>query len=553
VESIQLDSGELAQEPQADLASALLIPLARSRWLFLSVALLGAAAGIAFGIVQPNSYVSTGKLLVRHSAREEVTPETVIAGPGGQAYGQTNDLVNNEIQLLAVPLVFERVARDVTPPRIYSSYDPTAEDRKETPPALRLFHRFQSWWFRRASAEQASKIGHTLDGCPACVSETAHALMKEIELNAEPMSSVITVSYASHDPALARQVVGAFLTAAEERHREAYSTNTTLAFVNERLQESLSQVQVAETEFTAYRQTCEVFDYDSQRQQLMTLAQDLEKQAADYGSKLAELRSRSTALTALLAAQPATMSQEVERAPVPNPRWTFLQQRLVELQDKLDDLRTRVGGTTEDRKTELALIEGRIQSIQGELKEQPALIEQTPVQQSVPDPRHQRLTQALDELTQDIAAQETLTSKATDWLASVRLRLVATEQCEPRYRFLEATTKNAKANYDALVKAHERTNLMNLLEQVEFSNLRRIQEPTLPLEKEGPKRIKFLIIGLLMGALAGAALAFARHHLDPFVRSPAEVERLLGLRVVGVLPRSRLPRRLRRTLRHAAL
>jgi uncharacterized protein involved in exopolysaccharide biosynthesis len=133
----------------------------------------------------------------------------------------------------------------------------------------------------------------------------------------------------------------------------------------------------------------------------------------------------------------------------------------------------------------------------------------------------------------------------------VRRRLVETEQCEPRYHLLQEKLANADESYKAFRRTHERTNLMNLLDQMEFSNLRRIQDATLPFEKEGPKRTKFVIIGLLLGGVLGGALAFALHNFDPFVRSPADVERLLGLKVVGVMPRSRLPRRLRRAIRRA--
>jgi uncharacterized protein involved in exopolysaccharide biosynthesis len=153
VETFQPDPDSFAQEPQSDTASSLLVPLLRSRWWIVSLALLGAVGGVAYGIVQPNSYLSIGKLLVRYGAREEATPEAMIAG-GAQGAGQPRDLVTNERELLAVPQVFERVVKEVTPPRIFSSYDPRVEDTKEIPPVVRLFHRFQAWWFRRSSGSR---------------------------------------------------------------------------------------------------------------------------------------------------------------------------------------------------------------------------------------------------------------------------------------------------------------------------------------------------------------------------------------------------------------
>lgn len=546
-----MEPGELSRESEGDSATSLLLALVRSRWLVLGGVLLGAAAGVAYGIVQPNSYLSYGKLLVRYGTREEVSPEAVVGGGSQQGGGQTRNLVINEIEVLSVPQVFERVAREVTPARIFSSYDPSAMDTADTPLPFVLFHRFQAWWFRRSNSEQAAKVGHSLDDCPRCVSEAAHELSENMRLGAEPESSVITVSYVAQDPALARQIVDSFLTAAEERHRESYNTNSTLEFVSERLTESLAEVQAAENEFNDYRLSCEVYDYTAQRTASMTEVRDLEHELAQGVSTLAELKGRSTVLTALLADQPATIEQQVERPPLADPRWTQLQDRLFELENSLDALDARVGGTTQERDTERKLLLQRIESTKTALKSQNEWVQQSPTIQHVPDPRHQRLTEELDNLKLSIAAQEASTGEKSESLQKARRKLISTEQCEPRYHFLEASVRNAQDKYNAYLKAHERTNLMTLLDQVEFSNLRRIQDATVPYGKEGPKRAKFLVVGVLLGAFAGAVLGFLRHQIDPFVRTPNDLEHLLGVKVVGVTPRSRLPWRLRRAIRRA--
>ena len=132
MESVQPDPQEPAQEPPSDPANSLLVPLLRSRWIVIFALLLGAVGGVLYGVVQPNTYLSTGKLLVRYSARDDASPETVLAGPGQQGFGQPRDLVNNEVELLSVPQVFEHVVLEVTPKRIGASYDPTLEDSDAT-------------------------------------------------------------------------------------------------------------------------------------------------------------------------------------------------------------------------------------------------------------------------------------------------------------------------------------------------------------------------------------------------------------------------------------
>lgn len=544
---------ESSPEPQIDPAGSLLVPLLRSRKIVIWGVVLGAVAATLYGIVQANSYPSTGKLLVRYSAREESSPETAIAGPGQQGFGQPRDLVSDEIELLRVPQVFEHVVRDLTTGRLASAYDPTAEDKPGSSIPVRAFHHFQSWWFHHASSAKSDKAGHVLDDCPVCVSLVAQDLMKELKLTGEPGSSVITVSYAAHDPALARDVVTSFLNAAEERHRQAYSTNTTLGFVSDLLKDSLDKLTLAKNEFSAYRASCEVYDYDNQRTQLLTLSQDLDKQAAVDASKLAELKSKSVILAQQLAKEPPTVDQITPGPMVQNPQWRLLSDRLLTLKDQLDEIEHRVGGTMADREAAKEMITRRIERTTADLKAEPEFTPQDPIHQAAPNAQYQRLQQESADNQQEIAAQETMTNKVVEQLERTRKKLATIEGCGPRYQFLEATAKTAQESYDAYKKAHEKATALNVLDQLDFSNLRRIQDATLPLEKDGPKRGKFLIVGLLLGGLLGAGLAFLRHTFDPYLRSPAEVEHVLGLRVVGVLPRARKPRRSRGPIRHAAL
>jgi uncharacterized protein involved in exopolysaccharide biosynthesis len=553
VESPQTEPDELAQESPVDPATTLLVPLVRSRWLVLGVVLLGGAAGVAYGIVQANSYLSTAKLLVRYGAREEVSPDTALGSSSQPAAAQPRDLVNNELELLSVPQVYESVVREITAQRLLTAYDPTVDDDATTSGPLRLFHKFQGWWFRTSKPAQSRQLGHPIDDCPTCTSEMARGLMKELTLNPEPGTSVITIAFAAHDPALARDVVGAFLKAAEARHRQAFSSNATLEFLAERLDDSLNDVRKKETEFSEYKLSCQVFDYDNQRTQLMTQSQDLDKTAAENNATLAKLKGSLETAQALLAEQPEMVKELVDRPLVPNPEWQAMRTRIFTLQDQLAEIENRVGGTTAEREAARESLQKRIASTTEALKQQLEFVEQAPILRDVPNQRHQRLAQDIEDLKQQISGLEKSNGKVVEQLQSVRRKIVTTEECEPKYHYLESAAKNARANYDTFLKAHEHTTTLNLMDQVEFSSLRRIQDPTLPFEKEGPKRAKFLIIGLLLGAFVGGALAFGRSTVDPYVRSPADVERLFGLRVVGVLPRSRLPWRLRRRMRHAAL
>ena len=77
---------------------------------------------------------------------------------------------------------------------------------------------------------------------------------------------------------------------------------------------------------------------------------------------------------------------------------------------------------------------------------------------------------------------------------------------------------------------------MGSMDQLEMSNLRRIEEATLPSQKEGPMRGKLLVLGILLGGVAGCGLALGKNLLDHRLHDVADVEAVLGTPVLALLP-----------------
>jgi capsular polysaccharide biosynthesis protein len=70
-----------------------------------------------------------------------------------------------------------------------------------------------------------------------------------------------------------------------------------------------------------------------------------------------------------------------------------------------------------------------------------------------------------------------------------------------------------------------------------FSSLNKIQEASLPLEKEGPNRGKLILGAFLVGLFLGLGLLVLRALPDDVVRTRDDLERIDGLAVIGVMPR----------------
>jgi uncharacterized protein involved in exopolysaccharide biosynthesis len=518
----------------ADVQRTLLLPLWRGRHLLLAGLVAGAVGGLLLGIARPNTYRSVGKLMIRAGAREQVTPEMSVTG-NQSGFGGGRNVVVDELHLLAAPEVFEEVARTVTPAEVLRPYDPGARDDNDTSALVRLFHRGQSWWFASA-ADDGDVPGHALDGCPRCVHAAALLLERYVSVTPEIGSDVLTVSYTTHDPELARKVVAAFLEAAIAHHRKIYETDTTLEFLASHMEEARRDLTTVEDDFTNYKTSCGVFEFESQQRTLLGEIHDLDGQTALDQVRLEELRARTKELGTQIAALPETTEEASAHNLQPNPDRAILKQHIFTLEDGLATLDRRAGGTTRELDLERAGLTQSLERARKELEQLNEFVDAGPTVRRMANPRRERLIQQLDDARTELVALEPAAIVRSGRLADLRQRLQSMAQCEPLFHSKETAKNEARSRYEGFRAQHEKASLMGSMDQVEISNLRSIQEATLPSEKEGPLRSRLLLFGLVLGLGAGCALAFARHFLDHRLHDASEVEELLGIPVLATLP-----------------
>ncbi len=517
---------------------ALLLPLWRGRHLVLGLTLLGIAGGLFSGMMRPNSYRSVGKLMIRAGAREELTPEMSVTGNGGGFAMGGRNVVNDELHLLGAMQVFEEAARIVTPAEVFQSYDPSALDNENTSTMLSLFHRLQAWWFANA-AGPSDLVKHPVDECAECRHAAAIALAGNLSLQAEPGSNVITVSYTAHDPLLAQKGVAAFLEASISHHRKIYETSTTLEILSGFMEKSLRDLTSAENEFTNFQTECGVHDFENQRQTLLTEIPALETQIAQDQSRIEDLRARTKELGTLVAGMPATVEERVENNQQPNPERAVLTQRIYTLEDSLAALERSASGISSERDAARKHLTEQLEAARKSLKEQAEFVDAGPSVRKLPNPRRERLMQQLDDASAELSALEAAAAVRSGHLVDRRAGLQSIALCGPRFNSLKEKSNQARQTYEGFRAQHERASLMGSMDQLGMSNLRRIQEASLPDVKEGPLRGKLLMLGILLGAVAGCGLAFVKHLLDHRLHDATEVERLLGSTVLGVFPQLR--------------
>jgi capsular exopolysaccharide synthesis family protein len=166
-------------------------------------------------------------------------------------------------------------------------------------------------------------------------------------------------------------------------------------------------------------------------------------------------------------------------------------------------------------------------------------------------PKVKRISSQLEELDKSIRLEERriLDSVSEQYhLAQQRETLLRREVLSQRgrvnrlsddfiqYNILKRDAETNRQLYDGLL---QRLKEAGISAGLRASNVAILDAAEIPRVHYRPRSVRNLLLALLGGLAIGVSLAFAREHMNTVVRTPDEVERLTGLGLLAVIPRSR--------------
>jgi succinoglycan biosynthesis transport protein ExoP len=104
---------------------------------------------------------------------------------------------------------------------------------------------------------------------------------------------------------------------------------------------------------------------------------------------------------------------------------------------------------------------------------------------------------------------------------------------EIQYQNLQREVESNQALYDSVLKRMKETGVAGGLED---SNVRIIEEATPPVVPIRPRKARNVALSIAAGLILAFGVAFALEYLDTTVKTPDDVERYLGLSVIGIVP-----------------
>ena len=171
------------------------------------------------------------------------------------------------------------------------------------------------------------------------------------------------------------------------------------------------------------------------------------------------------------------------------------------------------------------------------MPEDPMVEPLQPQSRKTVDPYLRELQRQRDELKLELDALKDKAVRVTKEIKEYELRVERAPAQEQRLQVLMRDYDNMQKNYQTLVDKKLNARVSENLERRQKGEQFRIIDPAnLPSNPDSPDQVKIMVIGLLLGCGAGVGSAFGLEHFARVFRRSEDVESLLGLPVLAMIP-----------------
>lgn len=324
-------------------------------------------------------------------------------------------------------------------------------------------------------------------------------------LTIEPVrnSRLVKVHFESPDPELAARVVNTlaqvFISLTLERRMDASSYAKT--FLQERLEQVKAKLEDSEKELVKFARDQEIIKID-------------EKQASVDSQTLQEFTvALAKAQTERIQAEAVFAQMQANRNQIPDVLQNPTIQRLKETKAKLEAEYQDGLKVYKAAYPKMLQLEAQIAETQAKINEEI-------------DNVRSAVTSAYE------------TAKAKEGMLAGKLKqsksaLLNVQDRSIQYNILKRETDTNRQLYDGLL---QRLKEVGVAGGVGLNNIAVVDRAEVPYLPHKPKLPLNLLIGAFLGLFGGIALAFLFEHLDDTIKHGEDLEKILGLPILGVVP-----------------
>ena len=352
-------------------------------------------------------------------------------------------------------------------------------------------------------------------------------LMKHLDVEASKKSNIITITYETNDPALARNVLNRLVGFYLEKHIEVNRTPGSYTFFKKQKNQLRSSLDRTEEELKNLKNRTGFASISEQRRILLQRIGTMKSKLENTKASAAASEARVKALTATLAALPGTVRKD-ETTGFANSAADSMRKQVYALEIKEQKLLSTF--------TENSI---PVQEIRRQIKQGKALLSKAQQQNQVTtgiNENYQKIQLALLTENGHLASLQARAAAIVSQLKSAGVELEGLNDAEMRFEQLDRDLATGRSNYLKYSDSLEQARIDEALDMQRISNISIVEPATYSIKPVRPKTLLDLALGFFLGIFGALGLAFFSEFQDHSIKKPEDVNNRLNLPMLAALP-----------------
>lgn len=508
-----------APGPEAEALSPkrLLASLFRARRFLFLLFVIGAIVGIFMGISQPNLYRSEGTFIVKGSGGENLNLNPLA---DSEDPFQKFQVRGNAPAILESETVLRAVAEALGPEIILAPYKPVYVAETS------IFRKVKNWILRlQAWLHSGEEIQYTLD-------KAIIRLKENLRILARGRNDLLTVTYTANEPERAQRILQTYMSVAREVHLEIYNEAQNSQLIQSNLEEARRKLTKARGRLDGLLSGLGARDFDSEYEELQERHRVAESELRRLERQIKMDEHQLQELKALQKTAKPDITKEVEIVEV-DPQVPILEEDVATKTKEIEELLVKYKPSDPQIRALQKIVEKRRKKLE-ELRSLPP--KKHVEYRILPNPEYQANRDNIRRLESDLRLNKTEITSARTMEGSLKRDLGRMREQLPRYRELKAALVRAQAEFDDASRKADLADKRERLTSKSLSSLATVSPASLPLTKTGPRRGRILILSILGFVGAGFLLVILLALSDKTVRSPEDLESVLGIQTLAIIP-----------------
>lgn len=345
-------------------------------------------------------------------------------------------------------------------------------------------------------------------------------------------SNVLVITYEDEDPVRAARVANTIATTYLGYYAKIYMPNDVEKFFDDQTQALRERLNATEAEAVAFHQQHNVFDFPTQRNEILAKLADFEAQLKTAQTEMSAEKEKALALRAETSAHPQQVPNSAHEEP--DPVITHIKTNLLTLELQRNELLTRYT----PKSSVVKELDDRIAEVKKTLSAEDSKIRRGTT--TGLNPVYQTLETQLALSRGQLAA---LAAREAQLLSHVENYRQQLKDLDIRALDLGKLDREVDRNREAYAKyvvKQEEARISAALDRSKILNLSIVETAQIPFEPVAPKKALVITLAGVLGLITGLGVTFLRGRFDPTVKTPREIEIYAGLPVLTALPQRQL-------------